>query len=1228
MSIKLMDFKDLQDAILEELKIQSSDTVSLARVKRVINEVYINEVVPYARWKWLEGTTKIKFREAYSAGTVSVTPNTTTVTLSTAPSSTYGSFAGYYFSVSGHNEVYVISTHTAEGTAIVLTSQFLGSVDADATYKIWTDKVALPTDCRETVTVWHNQATRAMDAMGWQKFRELTIRSPKAEGYPRVYYTGDFTDPSTGTDEYESDRYRELRVHPAIYSSAVTISVDYIKEVVALSADGDEPVLPIEDRIVLKYGALATLWRTIGRNPEEAGFSMQEFQNKLQRMAGKVEDSHDKPQIVPDSFYMRRRRAPRYRVGGYTSDMVGSGGGGNSSSTQFLQDVIIQGARLSAAMTVDSGITIDGVDLSAFYVEFTDHLADTTGAHAASAISFSAVGTIAATDAQTAIAEVATDAATALSDHTGDTTGAHAASAISNTPSGNLAATDQQSVNNELQSDIDTRATAASPTFSGTITTPLTASRAMVTGASSELAVSATTATELGYVSGVTSAIQTQINAKAPSASPTFTGTVTTPVTASRALVTGASSEIAAATTTATEIGYVNGVTSAIQTQLDAKIPKSLTTTTGDIIYASGASTPARLGIGSTNQVLKVISGVPAWAAAASGGINYLSSNPDAEVDTTGWALYEDAAGTQPVNGTGVATSNEITWTRTTSSPLRGTASFLLTKDAADRQGEGVSYDFTIDTADQAKVLQVEFDYSVASGTFTAGSTSADSEVTVWLYDVTNSVLIQPSTYKLYSSSSIADKFIGNFQTASNSTSYRLILHIGVTTAVAYTLKFDNFKVGPCSYVYGTPITDWKSFTPTGSFTNATYTGFYRQVGDMEEYDIKMLMTGTPASATLTINTRSGVTIDTAKLTYATADRSILGTASILDSGTANYVGFAAYNNTTSVLIQPWTLDALSTNHVRQVGAATQAVPMTWAINDTMHLKYSIPVVGRSSSVQQSDSYDGRLIAARYTTSSQAMGNGTIDTVILTTKDYDTTNSYSTSTGLWTCPRSGWYQITGASLVAARSSNTWDWTNYIYVDSTVKKLGTAFSQFGTGIHQFSSPVSDVLYVTAGQTVSLRARAGYSGASLNGVATENTLSIVGVNAPTTISATERISFSATSSTTAATTSAPFIYPTVVENSHGAYSTTTGKFTAPVAGKYFFSGSAHNGGAFAIVVYKNSTGVKQGQQGTATSVATVTHTVYLLAGETVELRPDANVTANGSATLNTFDGFLIK
>lgn len=58
-------------------------------------------------------------------------------------------------------------------------------------------------------------------------------------------------------------------------------------------------------------------------------------------------------------------------------------------------------------------------------------------------------------------------------------------------------------------------------TFSG-----LTASRALVTNSSGNVAVSAVTSTELGYLDGVTSAIQTQLNGKAASSHGNHVGSV------------------------------------------------------------------------------------------------------------------------------------------------------------------------------------------------------------------------------------------------------------------------------------------------------------------------------------------------------------------------------------------------------------------------------------------------------------------------------------------------------------------------------------------------------------------------------------------------------------------------------------------------------------------------------------------------------------------------------
>lgn len=107
-----------------------------------------------------------------------------------------------------------------------------------------------------------------------------------------------------------------------------------------------------------------------------------------------------------------------------------------------------------------------------------------------------------------------------------------------------------------------------------------------------------------------------------------FDGTPITPfaaLTANRAIVTNGSGIPSAATTTSTEIGYVNGVTSAIQTQfgtattaINTKLTSPITTT-GDIIYSSSGTTAARLAVGDGSQLLGVSGGVPAWKNSLTG---------------------------------------------------------------------------------------------------------------------------------------------------------------------------------------------------------------------------------------------------------------------------------------------------------------------------------------------------------------------------------------------------------------------------------------------------------------------------------------------------------------------------------------------------------------------------------------------------------------------------------
>jgi hypothetical protein len=457
------DFADIIDRVREELKVESTDTRNTNRIKRLINEVYTQEVVPFKNWPWLQGRIDIEHKPVTSDGTVSVTPDSTTITFSTGPLT---SKTNYFFSVDGFSEIYKISAHTAGATTATLASVYTGSLNATASYKVWTEDLALPTDCRETVEVWHDFSPAHMEGLGQQEFRRRVSEGGKATGRPVFYTTSDFYDPTPGTDETEADRYRLLKVYPAIHTNSTTIHVEYVKEVDPLELDGDEPIMPTSDRVVLVYGALAAAWATIGRNPEEAARNQALYDRKLARMAGKVEDSIDKPQMTIDSRYITMKRGPRFRQ---PFRRAGSDGGGSYTSPTFITGASITNSTITGTITVNSGVTIDGRDISADGALLDGHIADTADAHAASAITNTPSGNLAATTVQAALDELQTDVdtratSTALADHIDDTAGAHAASAISNSPSGNLAATTVQAALNELQTDVDTRATAASVT--------------------------------------------------------------------------------------------------------------------------------------------------------------------------------------------------------------------------------------------------------------------------------------------------------------------------------------------------------------------------------------------------------------------------------------------------------------------------------------------------------------------------------------------------------------------------------------------------------------------------------------------------------------------------------------------------------------------------------------------------------------------------------------------
>ena len=83
------------------------------------------------------------------------------------------------------------------------------------------------------------------------------------------------------------------------------------------------------------------------------------------------------------------------------------------------------------------------------------------------------------------------------------------------------------------------------------------------------------TVTEVNYLEGVTDFVQTQLNSKQPNITGAATTITNNNLTKNRALISNSSGKVAISNTTSTELGYVHGVTSAIQTQIDSKVDKT-----------------------------------------------------------------------------------------------------------------------------------------------------------------------------------------------------------------------------------------------------------------------------------------------------------------------------------------------------------------------------------------------------------------------------------------------------------------------------------------------------------------------------------------------------------------------------------------------------------------------------------------------------------------------------
>jgi hypothetical protein len=195
---------------------------------------------------------------------------------------------------------------------------------------------------------------------------------------------------------------------------------------------------------------------------------------------------------------------------------------------------------------------------------------------------------------------------------------------------------------------------------------------------------------------------------------------------------------------------------------------------------------------GSETDQAPSVSAIKSYVLANSGsGVPNFIANPGFEADTSGWAAYADAAATTPADATGG--SPNVTITRNTTTPLVGTADGLITKDAANRQGQGVSYAFTSSAGYSSMPVLVEVTYKTSAG-------YASNDIRVGIYNVTGAANVAAINTNLKASTAGAKEYF--FISGAASSSFRLWFHIASTSATAYTVNIDNVRVFPHNNIY------------------------------------------------------------------------------------------------------------------------------------------------------------------------------------------------------------------------------------------------------------------------------------------------------------------------------------------------------------------------------------------------------------------------------------------
>lgn len=322
------DFSDIYNALIQRVRGNTSDTTLIQLAKQFVNSAHKDIYIRNGeKFSWTERRATITTHAEYTTGTLTATQGSTTITGSSTAWNTADAFGtnnmqvGGKITIAGSEEVYEV-TAVGSDTSATISPAFIDDDTSGATYVYFEDEYALATDFMKPIDARSFDTACRIPLLGRQDFRRR---------YPRNRITSQHIHAATWLDlpfSGDTTPVRKVRFAPPP-SNAQIIPYTYVTKYIAvssagseqeqLSADADEPTMPLRHRHLILLKALADFYQY----KDDARWQQvrAEFEQLMARVVSDQDVGQQRARFTTHPGRYRARARSPYRRGGGRYDI-------------------------------------------------------------------------------------------------------------------------------------------------------------------------------------------------------------------------------------------------------------------------------------------------------------------------------------------------------------------------------------------------------------------------------------------------------------------------------------------------------------------------------------------------------------------------------------------------------------------------------------------------------------------------------------------------------------------------------------------------------------------------------------------------------------------------------------------------------------------------------------------------------------------------------------------